>query len=54
MQVVTTRYPLEIPKSVDQAYQKLKEYCQKAKGTNILVFPEYAGLECAWPHGKNF
>jgi predicted amidohydrolase len=54
MRVATTRYPLEIPRSRDQAYEKLREYCLKAKGVNILVFPEYAGLEWAWSPGKNF
>ena len=54
MRVATTRYPLEIHESIDKACRKIEEYCLKAKGSDILVFPEYAGLEWVWPHGKSF
>ena len=54
MKIATTRYPLEIHESIDKAYRKIEEYYLKVKGTDIVIFPEYAGLEWAWSQGKSF
>ncbi|MEI7493413.1 MAG: nitrilase-related carbon-nitrogen hydrolase [Alphaproteobacteria bacterium] len=54
MRVATTRYPLEIHDSIDQAFERLKELCKKACNVDFLVLPEYAGLEWVWPYKKSF
>lgn len=54
MRVATTRYPLEIHDSREQASEKLDAICTQARGADFLVLPEYGGLEWVWPHKKSF
>lgn len=54
MRIATTRYPLEIFASYDQAYEKLKINCMNAKDADVILFPEYAGLEWVWGYKKSF
>lgn len=54
MRVATSKYALEIHSSIDQAYEKLRTHCANVRDANILVLPEYAGMEWVWPYGKSF
>lgn len=54
MRVVTTKYPLKIHDSTEQAYEKLKAICKGTHDVDFLLLPEYAGMEWIWPHKKSF
>lgn len=56
MRIATTQHHFEILPSLDDAAVKLEKICQSACDQNVqlLLLPEYAGMEFVWPLGKTF
>ncbi len=56
MIVATTQYPLEQLPSLQTVIDKMDNFSQQAKnmGAQILLLPEYAGLEWCWIHKAPF
>jgi len=56
MHVATTQYQFEILPSLNDAASKLEDLCKKAynQKAQLLLLPEYAGMEFVWPFGKTF
>ena len=56
IRVATTQYKLEILPSIQAAAIKLEKMCEEAsnKGAQLLLLPEYAGMEWIWPTRRSF
>ncbi|MBY0462805.1 MAG: hypothetical protein K2Q34_06460 [Alphaproteobacteria bacterium] len=56
IRVAAAQYKFEILPSIEDVAEKLEQTCRDARngGADLLLLPEYAGMEWIWPHGKSF
>ena len=56
IRVAAAQYKFEILPSIEDVAEKLEQTCRDARngGAELLLLPEYAGMEWIWPHGKGF